>query len=276
MDIDLIRICGALLIFLCHACGESGNSIGGMLGQAFNVGVPLFFILSGYLHGLKDAPKYVLKWYGKKLQRLMIPLYCFLALLAVLWCINGYQLDPIEWLQTIIPVCGLTQNYISGCGQMWFLTHLLICYAITPLLQKSRRELFKPWILIPTWGAVAVVLAYTVPQIWGTLWNSVLNYCVGFYLIPKLIKKRCHCIVPVCSAAAACALRLVFHAVLDGTPFYDTVATEVCSLTLAGSIFVFLYQFGSSLKKIENPLVCKTVSAISKRTYEFYLTHYIF
>ena len=72
MAIDLIRISGALLIFLCHACSESDNLIGGMLGQLFNVGVPIFFILSGYLHSLKNAPVHIVRWYAKKLQRLIV------------------------------------------------------------------------------------------------------------------------------------------------------------------------------------------------------------
>ena len=57
MSISIIRILGALFIFLCHACNESGSMVIGMLGQFFNVGVPIFFILSGYLHSQKPAPQ---------------------------------------------------------------------------------------------------------------------------------------------------------------------------------------------------------------------------
>ena len=62
MAINLLRISGALLIFLCHACSGAGNLIGSMLGQLFNVGVPVFFALSGYLHSLKNAPVHILHW----------------------------------------------------------------------------------------------------------------------------------------------------------------------------------------------------------------------
>ena len=76
MAIDLIRISGALFIFLCHACIESGNLIGGMLGQFFNVGVPIFFVLSGYLHSLKNAPAHILRWYAKKTTKADITAVC--------------------------------------------------------------------------------------------------------------------------------------------------------------------------------------------------------
>lgn len=276
MAIDLIRISGALLIFLCHACNESGNLIGGMLGQLFNVGVPIFFVLSGYLHSLKDAPVHILRWYAKKLQRLIVPLYVFLTFLFIVYGINGHPIDNTVWLQTVIPICGLTQNYISGCGQLWFLTHLLICYLITPPLQRTHQVAIKPWLLIAVWISVAVLLAYSVPQIWCTLWNSLFNYCMGFYVMPKLLEKRRRYALLVLNAAAACALRLIFRAALDETPFYNTVATEICSIILAGSIFIFLYQMGLDLEKGTSVSVHKAASEMSKRTYEFYLSHYIF
>jgi len=35
------------------------------------------------LHSLKNAPVHVVRWYAKKLQRLIVPLYIFLAFLAI-------------------------------------------------------------------------------------------------------------------------------------------------------------------------------------------------
>lgn len=138
MAVNIIRICGALLIFLCHACNESGTALGGILGQVFNIGVPIFFVLSGYLHSMKSIPNSVGTWYWKKAKRIMVPLYIFLGILAIIYLVTGHKINLIVWLQTIIPICGITQNYISGCGHLWFITHLLICYAITPLLQKYK------------------------------------------------------------------------------------------------------------------------------------------
>lgn len=171
MSIDIIRICGAALIFLCHACNESGNVVGGMLGQIFNVGVPIFFILSGYLHGQKETPKNKLRWYGRKLHRLLLPLYIFVAALAAAYLAAGLSIDLSLWWQTIIPICGLTQKYIPGCGQLWFLTHLLICYLLTPLLQEHTRLGKRGIVLMSAiWLVVCVLLAYTVPPIWCTVY----------------------------------------------------------------------------------------------------------
>lgn len=152
-----------------------------MLGQIFNVGVPIFFILSGYLHGQKETPKNKLKWYGRKLHRLLLPLYIFVAALAAAYLAAGLPIDLSIWGQTIIPICGLTQKYIPGCGQLWFLTHLLICYLLTPLLQEHTRLGKRGIVLmLAIWLVVCVLLAYTVPPIWCTLLNSLLSYFFSY------------------------------------------------------------------------------------------------
>lgn len=277
MSIDIIRICGAAMIFLCHACNESGSLVGGMLGQLFNIGVPIFFILSGYLHGQKEAPKIKLRWYGRKLHRLLLPLYIFIATLAIVYLVAGLSIDLAIWGQTIIPICGLTQKYIPGCGQLWFLTHLLLCYLLTPLLQERvRLEKSGIALMAVIWLAACVLLAYTVPPIWCTLLNSLLSYAVGFYVLPHLLRRKHHYGLLLGTAFLSCCCRLAFRRFFDGTPFYNSVATELCSLILALSIIVFLFQIGKLFEATANFSVKSCAAALGKRTYEFYLVHYIF
>ena len=277
MSIDIIRICGAALIFLCHACNESGTLVGGVLGQLFNIGVPIFFILSGYLHGQKAAPRNKLKWYGRKLKRLMLPLYIFIAILAIFYLAAGLFIDLSLWWQTIIPICGLTQKYISGCGQLWFLTHLLICYLLTPLLQEHARLEKRGIVLMSViWLAVCVLLAYTVPPIWCTLLNSILSYAVGFYALPHLLRRKHHYGLLLGTAFLSCCCRFAFRHFFDGTPFYNSVTTQLCSLILALSIMVFLSQIGELFETKASSSAKSCVVALGKRTYEFYLVHYIF
>lgn len=274
MTIDIIRICGALMIFLCHVCNESGSAIGSIFGQVFNVGVPIFFILSGYLHSMKASPKNIWKWYGKKCKRLLIPLYVFLLALAVVHLIVGYKINILVWLQTIVPVCGLTQKYISGCGHIWFLTHLLICYLITPLLQKYNPVHKITLILgFPLWFVIAVLLAYTFPSIWCTLFNSVFTYCIGFYILPYFINTRFHIVFPVIGVFFSCGLRLVCRILWDNTPFYNSVATEISSVILAVSSIAFI---GAIVRTVTIFPSSRIISCLSERTYAFYLVHYVF
>lgn len=277
MSIDIIRICGAAFIFLCHACNESGTFIGGVLGQFFCVGVPIFFILSGYLHGLKSPPHNIPNWYGKKLKRLLLPLYIFIAILAVVYLVAGYSINMSKWWQTIVPICGLSQNYIPGCGQLWFLTHLLVCYLITPALQKFARPDKRGIIVIGlVWLAVCTLLAYTVAPIWCTLLGSLLSYAVGFYVLPHFLSRKCSYAALLGVALFFCCCRLAFRHFFDETPFYNSVATEICSLGLALPIVIFLFQLGKRFDDAASSTVKLRIAGLSKRTYEFYLVHYIF
>ena len=277
MSIDIIRICGAAFIFLCHACNESGTFIGGVLGQFFCIGVPIFFILSGYLHGLKTTPQNTPSWYGKKLKRLLLPLYIFIAILAVVYLVAGYSINMSEWWQTIVPICGLSQNYIPGCGQLWFLTHLLVCYLITPALQKLARPDKRGIIVLGLiWLAVCMLLAYTAAPIWCTLLGSLLSYAVGFYVLPYFLRKKRSYAALLGIALFFCCCRLAFRHFFDGTPFYNSVATEICALGLALPIIIFLFQLGKRFDGAASSTVKLCTAGLSKRTYEFYLVHYIF
>ena len=277
MAVNIIRICGALLIFLCHACNESGTALGGILGQVFNIGVPIFFVLSGYLHSMKSIPNSVGTWYWKKAIRIMVPLYIFLSILAIIYLVTGHKINLIVWLQTIIPICGITQNYISGCGHLWFITHLLICYAITPLLQKYKSLTKKQIVLaIVIWFVACSLLAYMIPAIWCTLLNSLMSYAVGFYVLPHILHREYHYASLFCTAFLSCCCRLVFRHFFDGTPFYNSVATELCSLVLALSIIVFLFQVGKLYEAVANCAAKSCIASLGERTYEFYLVHYIF
>lgn len=277
MPIAAIRICGAFLIFLCHAYAESGSSIGGALGQVFSIGVPIFFMLSGYLHGQKCAPQNKLRWYLKKLKRLLLPLYVFIAILSILYLSFGLYIDLSCWWQTFIPICGLTQIYIPGCGHLWFLTHLLICYLITPALQEHGR-LKKSGIAFVTvlWAAACAVLAYTVPPIYCTLLNSLFSYALGFYALSYLLQRKHNYCLLLMFAALACCCRLLFRRFFDGTPIYNSVVVEACSSVLALSIVVLIFQIGKKLEESLNSRVQLFIVALSNRTYEFYLVHYIF
>ena len=261
------------MIFLCHVCSESGSAVGSILGQVFSVGVPVFFLLSGYLHSLKPAPQNIWKWYWKKCRRLLIPLYVFLIILALLHTIVGYRIRVPVWLQTIIPICGLTQNYISGCGHIWFLTHLLVCYLITPFLQKYNPVHKITLILcFPLWFAIAMMLAYTIPAIWCTFFNSIFTYFIGFYVLPDLLKLQFHIALPVLGALFSCLLRLGCRMIWDNTPFYNSVATNFSSVILATSIVTFIVKICA----FNTNYPSRIISRSSERTYEFYLVHYVF
>ena len=54
-SIKLVSVIATLFILVCHVVSYYYFIPGsGQLGQFFNVGVPMFIIISGYLYGLKS------------------------------------------------------------------------------------------------------------------------------------------------------------------------------------------------------------------------------
>ena len=79
--ISYLRVLAVASIFLCHLVVESLNPYVQMTGQFFNIGVEIFFIISGFCFGLQGEIKDSIKWYKKRLTRIFHHTGCFLLLL---------------------------------------------------------------------------------------------------------------------------------------------------------------------------------------------------
>lgn len=77
------RVLGVIFILLCHFVQESSNTYFNLSAQFFNIGVSMFFILSGFLFGIRgreEGEHEILRWYKKRLKRIYIPfeLFCII------------------------------------------------------------------------------------------------------------------------------------------------------------------------------------------------------
>ena len=80
--LSVVRVIAFVFILLCHFT-SSIESIG-FLGQIFNVGNSIFFLLSGYLFGTKDINHPGL-WLKRRMVKILIPYYLWLMVLAILF-----------------------------------------------------------------------------------------------------------------------------------------------------------------------------------------------
>lgn len=119
-------------IIACHFCQYYGSEWAWWL----NVGVQVFFIISGFLYGTKQISEPI-GWLKKQFKKILIPYYIFLA-----FAIVGYILVSPEAL-SIKNLCGavLTIGQIKGISHLWFVSYILFCYLITPYLGALRDYL---------------------------------------------------------------------------------------------------------------------------------------
>ena len=76
--LSVILVFATLCIFLCHAVQLSGSALLQKSGQIFNVGVPMFMMLSGFLFALKPAPASYRICFKNRIIRILVPYYLFL------------------------------------------------------------------------------------------------------------------------------------------------------------------------------------------------------
>lgn len=149
--LDLIRICLALLIFMFHSNTQFQCNWGILDGLASMGAIAMtgFFLLSGYsvfisnrdsdLSDLGQAGRF----YLKRIIRI-IPLYYCTSIIYILLIGEESVLDNLLLLP--VEALGLQSTFstlfsVSHNGGTWFVSCILICYLIYPLLNTFIRQM---------------------------------------------------------------------------------------------------------------------------------------
>ena len=173
--ISAIRMCAMLSIVACHFCQYYENELAWWL----NVGVQIFFILSGYLYGNKDIPESI-GWLKRQFLKILIPYYLFLFPTILLYIIESPESLTISSLIGSL----FTVRTIKGIGHLWFVSSILFCYIVTPYLVALRDYvLHKSYVkqvitLIILLGIIAIVGIFTRSFFPG----NISCYIVGFFI----------------------------------------------------------------------------------------------
>lgn len=270
-----LRMAGMLSILLCHYVQQSQNAILNMSAQFFNIGVELFIILSGFLFGIRGGLTDVRTWYKKRLERIFIPYEIFVILLFVIHAVCGRNLLDMDWVWLALGLQGTVVG-VLGAEQTWFITPLLLCYAITPLLDRYiTHQRTKQQIAILVIVAASIKLLWAIPKspVCSTLLSLVSVYVIAFVVgrfFDKLTFTRAKALLAFTVMCIAFGIRLLARYFFDGTVFYDRIA---CGYTQSIAAFCIFYLFAGAFQNRKPP---KWVNSIGKISFEVYLVHYMF
>ncbi|ACZ84468.1 acyltransferase family protein [Streptosporangium roseum] len=149
--LDGMRAVAAFVVLLYHVAMESGEALkegfGGALLSRGDVGVPIFFILSGMLlyrpfaaATMSGAPAPRTRTYLRKRGLRILPAYWLVVVVAVLVWSRDHVTDAATWLYLLL----LGQNYNpdpwwfglgpKGLAQMWSLSVEASFYLTLPLM----------------------------------------------------------------------------------------------------------------------------------------------
>ena len=176
--ITIVRVLSMLMIITCHIL-QGYNRPSAFL---FNVGVQIFFLLSGFLYGKIEITS-IASFAKKRLIKVYIPF-----IIVVLSCVAIYKIFNVAdvSIRTIVPyilnIQGFVGEGIAGLNHLWFLSVLMICYFITPIAQKILK--YKSIWFVVVWiilciiefgviqkmqSVVAWIMLYLLGMCWGKM-----------------------------------------------------------------------------------------------------------
>lgn len=126
-----VRFLAMCMIIACHFFQYYDNE----LAFWFNVGVQIFFVISGFLYGAKDIENPI-EFIVKQFKKILIPYYIFLFLISLLFL--GFAREQFDCLNVVKAF--FCVGTIDGLGHLWFVGYILVCYLITPYLYWLRKK----------------------------------------------------------------------------------------------------------------------------------------
>lgn len=274
INIQLLRITSMFMILACHFFNELGNTFGNSLAQFFNVGVFIFIIISGYLFGKKNIDN-VKEWYIKRGVRIFIPLWIWTIVVNIIYAIMGMQ-DKISIKYIVITILNL-QGFFGttlGLSHLWFLSVIMICYFITPILQKFRNQNFKKIFLILLGLMIcSVAISFANKQIGRYLFICLVYVFAYYYSSLKLNIISVKNIYVYALIILAIILRIIGKKYLDNTIIYTNFIVLLTHTLIAMGIFILFKKININLK---NKIILKLIDNIDNISLYVYIVHYIF
>lgn len=259
--ISIIRIMAMILIVSCHITQGYVHPIASIL----NVGVQLFFLISGFLYGKVEIPS-MIDFYKKRVVKIYLPFIIVVLLFAGVYAIFG--IEHVSWKQ-LIPYAFNLQAFakpVEGFNHMWFLTVIMICYLVTPIakyLLKNKPYLFVSLLVIASVVEFVFVQKKYSIAAWIVLY--LFGLCMGCF-----DTKKVNAVTIVASGVILAILMVFFQLSRLTDPMWAHYSVWL-HCVLAIFLFGVLYAI---LTKIDVKLP-KCLQFVNNISYEVYLVHHI-
>ena len=281
--ISFIRVIAMLSIILGHICtAYSINTY-----QFGGIGVEIFLFISGYLYGNMTIPNST-DWWRKRWKRLIPALWCSAGIcLAITIALK----DSFDWkavITCLFCVQGVSHiafnmriPALSGMGQTWFLTVLVVCYILILALKKYKRVEDKIGkTIIPS--AVTAVAAQISLCFIGIQIIYILQFFIGYFLCRAdtaenqnaWVNKKTVAGFTVASAVFA-VLRLAAKRYIDETILYDRIISRWSFAVIA--IWLIMIQIlMCRCGRVKKLVHSRTWRLLDMASYPLFLSHYMF
>ncbi len=263
IEVDILKSIGILLIILIHTLSCHLNIKGFYyLWDKLHFVVLLFVFSSFYLLFKKKKRIDALPYYKKRIKRLIIPYYVFLAVLLILRLIFKDSITFSYVLQNLTLVRGVDIN--------WFVLLFLELTLLTPLillfLQKAPALTFCLTLLLILFLPQHLI-NYKVEMWIG--WSLVITATYLIIKKPKLYKWSAFLSLLIYFVLQ----HLVYH---NNSLFSHKYPPDLYYLSYGWGITYILYLAAIRVKKYLSRTPIETlIIYTSKNSYNLYFTHYL-
>ncbi|MXG88536.1 acyltransferase family protein [Nocardioides sp. YIM 123512] len=174
--LDTLRAVGALAVLTTHATFWSGDYLRhGVLGTLFarlDVGVALFFVLSGFLLArpwlvaamrAEPGPAPALGVYAQRRFLRIVPLYVVTVVVALVFIDENAGLGAVDWLSTLLMLDTISGTlFPAGLTQMWSLAAEVMFYLGLPALMALMLGRAPVWRAGRFWSVLLGLAALNV------------------------------------------------------------------------------------------------------------------
>lgn len=272
-SIILLRVFAMILILACHIVQEHSSEYIKMTAQFLNVGVSIFILISGYLYGMKKISGNYGAWIFKRAKRILIPLYIFMAYLLVVYLIKGSNIKIFNWIIYVLNLQGF-QIYIHGAEHLWYLTIIMICYLITPILDMNKEKLNNKNIIIlmPVLIFIQVMITYFLDTQMGIYYIYILIYIISYIIgnEREVTISNKKLFLAFIIGLVSIITRLIGKFLLDDTITYNVIIVGYTQGIIAFSIFYIFIFLGNKIK------AKNFIQYIDSISFEIYLCHYMY
>lgn len=235
-------------------------------------GVPLFFMISGYLLLSSKTADNITLFYKKRALKIIPP---FLIWSFIYYCNNCIKNNDVFSVKDFLIGVG-TQNIIY---HFWYLYTILFFYLLTPFLKKmimqcSKKQLYLCFFIIifpaticPFFNRLFQKWCFYFPMVVDGYWGYfLLGYILGTYDIQKKHRYILYCIAILAVFVAIFGTDRTSSAAEIDT-FY-TGGYQYHAFIISAAIFLFL-----KYRPFQNKLFSNIISTLGNLSFGLYLCH---
>lgn len=263
LALSIIRVVAMMLIVSCHIAQCYDLRIAWFL----NVGVQIFFFMSGFLYGKVNLPSSPFVFYKKRFLKVYLPYFVWVVLIVSIYLL--FHLYKPRVFQMVLYLLNLQwfSTPIDGLNHLWFLTVLMVGYLLTPWVKKTLKE--TPLLFILAF-LICCVVEFVIVKKFYSFFAWIALYIAGL-LYGCYYSKKLSNIVLVASSALLIGFGMLYASgwMAQADSRYSNIWLH---WVLGLFLFVFFYRILPYLVRSEKKYAA--IMHLDHISYEIYLTHH--